>query len=303
MNVKGSVLYTAILAAAFVAVLIAFYPQEAASQAGPDIGCRISTGSPGVGESIIFTLQNGTGGTNNAHGARPTGSGAYANRVICNNFTTNSFAQVTQCSDTESGILSFSNYTNAHVEPYGDGTYTWQACGRVENPDTGQNELFCTIRNTCKSFEATLVSLQNGAGGAGNAHLAAPGVYANQLCCSRRCDGASCIVVRTPAPEVFSATGEFAVFDVELFNRHGEESVRVELFLRNEQDYTGTGQFAKYGTWEFFFTNDTGDFYPAQVTVGPKATKLVTFKVKAPPRTPPSTELAPYKFIVRVRDV
>lgn len=301
MDLKGAVLYTVVLTAVLLGGLI-FLASPGSAQAVPDITCRISTGSPGAGEKTIFTFQNGTGGTYNAHGAQPSGTGAYTNKVICTNFTTSSFAQAASCAAAESGVLSFSNYTNAHTEPYGAGTYGWQACGRSDNEE-GDNVLTCVVRaGACKSFEGALVSLQSSGGGQTNAHLAEPGAYANTLCCSLRCAGATCIVVTTPAPEIFSPTGAYATYDVQLFNKNGEQSVRVELYLLNEADYTDVTKFGQYGTWDYKFTNETGDFYPAQTTVGPKATKLVTFKVRAPSRAPPSTDLEPYKFIVRVRD-
>lgn len=301
MNLKG--LASTFFLAAFVLVAV-FYLPEASSQGTPDINCRITTGSPSSDERIIFTFQNGTGGNVNAHGARPTGIGAFTHRVVCTNFTTSSFAQGDLCPETESGVLSFSNYTNSHVETYDSGSYGWQACGRSENPDTGVNELSCVVRATsCRAFEAELVSFQNSAGGAANAHVGVPGTYNNRLCCSLRCTGASCIIVRTPAPEVFSPTGEYATFDVELFNRDGENTVRVELYLTNWDQYNDSQQYGRYGSWEFLFTNESGDFYPAQTTIAPKATKLLTFKVRPPVRAPPSTGLAPYKFFVRVRDV
>ncbi|QQG39686.1 MAG: hypothetical protein HYS81_04945 [Candidatus Aenigmatarchaeota archaeon] len=278
------------------------FSDEAFSQATPDINCRITTGGLNAGESLIFTLQNGAGGTDNAHGARPSGDGAYANKVVCDTLNTTSFVQASVCGADESGILSLSNYTNAHAEAFGTGNYGWQACGRATKAGSAANELNCVIRTSCKPFESALVSFQSGSGGTTNAHLASPGTYANQLCCSLRCDGASCITVSSSAPETFAPTDEYATYDIELYNRKGDESVGVELYLKNEADYTDTTKFGKYGIWTFLFANDTGDFYPAQTTIGPKATKIVTFKVKAPPGTPPSTGESAYKFVVSVRD-
>src|SRR3989344_9145382 len=147
-----------VLVLAFFVFIVAV--QDLASgQGAPDITCRITAGAPNADEKVLFTFQNSAGGTSNAHGARPSGDGAYVNKVVCNKFTSVSCSQSGVCGAAESGVLSFSNYTNAHVEPYGTGNYGWQSCGVAPDPSTGTNALTCVVRNTaCLSFEGELVS-------------------------------------------------------------------------------------------------------------------------------------------------
>ena len=116
MDLKGAVLYTVVLTAVLLGGLI-FLASPGSAQAVPDITCRISTGSPGAGEKTIFTFQNGTGGTYNAHGAQPSGTGAYANKVICTNFTTSSFAQSASCAAAMQLSLTAVSQRNAIFFP------------------------------------------------------------------------------------------------------------------------------------------------------------------------------------------
>lgn len=299
MDLKGSA-YASLI---FIFVLLGIFlisPQQARSQESTLVSCRITTGSLDVNESIVFTFENSTGGTLNAHGAEAEGDGGYRHKVVCKGLDRNSFQE--GCPTGESSILSFSNWTNAHVEEAGTGNYDWEACGRVEDPDTGINVLTARVRPSCDDGEE-VVSLQNADGGTANAHLAEPGVYDNQLCLSGTCEGSSCLTVRSTTTDAFSPTGQYVIYDVELFNFAGNETIRGELYLENEDEYTGSdSMFGQYGDWDFLFTNETGDYYPAQVSVNPGETKTVQFKVRAPSRAPPSSDLAPYEFTIAVRD-
>ena len=134
---------------------------------------NVGAGNPcSGGKTCVFSMSSNS----NAHAGDCS---AYDWKVCCDNLNN---ARVTDrsidpCHSDEVGVISLSDTTNAHIEQYGIGTYSYDVC--IE-PSPSIGEIICSYESACNPLiETCLASMFQ----ATNSHIAECNSYSTQICC------------------------------------------------------------------------------------------------------------------------
>lgn len=203
----------------FTAILVLFVSFQFTSltDAGSGINCSVTTDGTGV---RMLGLESNT----NSHAELPD-EGNYGYGLYCSG----PYDLSNSCSNNYDVILRLHNQTNAHVETSDSGNYSYEAC-----ISAGDSQVSCDYADSCNDLEGDYEPLAS-ISGETNAHIAEPGAYDLQVCCTM--DSTTPSVRTDSATDVYFEDGEGeAVLNGTLLSLGGEDEATVWFEWGSEED-------------------------------------------------------------------